>query len=82
MGSAAGEFRQSPAQSVNGMLGEQDCITGGLRELLDTGCHVDGVTDQGEFELSPPPMVPAITTPVLIPMPIRIMAPNRSVTRR
>ena len=32
--------------------------------------------------LLPPPMVPAITTPVLIPMPIRSAPPNRSATRR
>ena len=30
----------------------------------------------------PPPMVPAITTPVLIPIPIRRSPPNRSATRR
>ena len=34
------------------------------------------------LSLPPPPMVPAITTPVLIPMPIRSAPPNRSATRR
>jgi hypothetical protein len=32
--------------------------------------------------LPPPPMVPAITTPVLIPIPMRSSPPNRSATRR
>ena len=33
-------------EGVDGLLGEKDRVTGGLRELLDAGRNVDGVTDQ------------------------------------
>ena len=64
------------------LLGEKDRVTRGFGELVDTGSDVDRVADQGELELAPPPMVPAITTPVLIPMPMRSSPPNRSATKR
>lgn len=63
-------------------MGEKYCVTGGLGELLDAGRDVDGVADQGELKLPPPPMVPAITGPVLMPMPIRSARSNRSATMR
>ena len=34
------------------MAGEQDLVTGGLGELFDAGCDVDGVSDQCELELA------------------------------
>jgi hypothetical protein len=40
------------AEGVDGLVCEKDRVTGGLGELLDAGCDVDGVTDQGELELS------------------------------
>jgi hypothetical protein len=38
-------------QSVEGLLGEQNGVTGVLGELFDAGSDVDGVPDEGEFEL-------------------------------
>jgi hypothetical protein len=70
------------SQGVNGLLSEKDLVAGGFGELLDAGGHVDGVADKVNASLPPPPMVPAITTPVLIPMPMRSAPPNRSATRR
>ena len=40
------------SQGVDGLVGEQDRVAGGLGELLDAGGDVDGVTDQGELELA------------------------------
>src|ERR1700758_2778821 len=48
-----GEGGRSRSQRINGLLGEKDCVTGGLGELLDAGCDIDGVTDQGELQLAP-----------------------------
>ena len=70
------------SQGVDALVGKKDRVAGGLGELLDAGSDVDGVADQGELQFAAPPMVPAITTPVLIPMPIRSSPPNRSATRR
>jgi hypothetical protein len=47
-----GERGRSRSQGVNGLAGEKDCVAGGLGELLDAGCDVDGVADQGELELA------------------------------
>ena len=71
---------RSTIQGVDGLVGQKDRVTGGIGELLDAGRDVDGVADQSNSSL-PPPMVPAITTPVLIPIPIRSAPPNRSVRR-
>src|ERR1700752_1924931 len=40
-------------QGVDGLLGEKDRVAGVFGESLDAGCYVDGVTDEGEFELAP-----------------------------
>ena len=48
-----GEVGRSRSQRIDGLLGEKDCVTGGLGELLDAGCDIDGVTDQGELQLAP-----------------------------
>ena len=40
------------SQGVDGLLGEQDRVTGGLGELFDAGSDVDGVADQGELQLA------------------------------
>ena len=70
MESPVDESGRSRGQGIDALLGEKDCVIGGLGELLDAGSDVDGVADQSELSLPPPPMVPAITTPVLMPMPI------------
>jgi hypothetical protein len=54
MQSAVDESGRSGDKGVNGLVSEQDRVTGGLGELLDTGSDVDGVTDQSEFELASP----------------------------
>jgi hypothetical protein len=66
-------------QGIHALLSEQDRVAGGLGQLLDAGSHVDGATDEGELGLPPPPMVPAITTPVFIPTPIRSYPPTESL---
>src|ERR1700761_8158047 len=52
MGSPVDEGGRSMRQSSNALLGDKDLVAGGFGELLDAGCHVDGVTDQGEFEFA------------------------------
>src|ERR1700744_2287530 len=52
MGSPVDESGRSRRQGVDAPLGEKDRVTGGFGELLDAGCHVDGVTDEGELELA------------------------------
>ena len=52
MRSPVGEAGRSRNQSVDGLLGEKDCVAGGLGELLDAGSDVDGVTDQSELEFA------------------------------
>src|SRR4051794_3252010 len=42
----------SSRQGVDGVSGEQNRVTGGLGELLNTGGDVDRVPDQGELELA------------------------------
>ncbi len=34
------------------MLGEKDRVAGGFGELLDAGCHVEGVADEGELKFA------------------------------
>ncbi|MDT7758715.1 MAG: hypothetical protein QOH27_4613 [Mycobacterium sp.] len=48
MESPVGESGRCRRQCVDGLVGEKDCVANGFRELLDAGCHVDGVTDEGE----------------------------------
>jgi hypothetical protein len=52
MESPVDESRQSRRQGVDALLGEKDRVAGGFGELLDAGCHVDGVTDERELELA------------------------------
>src|ERR1700742_972984 len=52
MGSPVDEGGRSMRQSSNALLGDKDRVAGGFGELLDAGCHVDGVTDEGELELA------------------------------
>ena len=52
MGSPVDESGRSRRQGVDALLGEKDRVAGGFGELLDAGCHVDGVTDEGELELA------------------------------
>src|ERR1700743_1155348 len=52
MGSPVDEGGRSMRQSSNALLGDKDLVAGGFGELLDAGCHVDGVTDQGELEFA------------------------------
>jgi hypothetical protein len=63
-------------------MGQKDRVTGGLGELLDAGSDVDGVPISVNSSLLPPPMVPAITLPVLIPIPVGSSPANRSATWR
>ncbi len=51
--STVGEAGRTHIQGVNGLLGHQDRITGGLGQLLDAGCDVDSIADQCEFQLAP-----------------------------
>jgi hypothetical protein len=44
LGSAIDESGRSKSQSVDTRFGEKDCVARGLRELLDAGRDVDGVT--------------------------------------
>ena len=52
MRSPVDESGRSRSQGVDGLLGEQDRVAGGLGELLDAGGDVDGVADQGELQLA------------------------------
>jgi len=47
VGSPIGESKWSSNLGVHALLGEKDCVTGGLGQLLDAGRDVDRVTDQG-----------------------------------
>jgi hypothetical protein len=48
MRSALGESGQTGHEAVDGLLGQEDWVTGGLGELLDAGSDVDRVTDEGD----------------------------------
>src|ERR1700739_5112254 len=52
MESAVDESGRSRRQGVDALVGEKDRVAGGFGELLDAGCHVDGVTDEGELEFA------------------------------
>src|SRR6201999_3916825 len=52
MESPVDESGRSRRQGVDALLGKKDRVTGGFGELLDGGCHVDGVTDEGDLELA------------------------------
>src|SRR4030088_3187503 len=54
MGFPIDESWRTNAQRVDGLLGEKDCVAGGLGELLDTGSDVYGVAYEGELELASP----------------------------
>src|SRR6516225_11117564 len=54
MESPVDESARSRRQGVDALVGEKDSVAGGFGELLDTGCHVDGVADQGELQLAAP----------------------------
>ena len=78
------ESGRSRKQGVGCLVCEKNCVTSHPGELFDAGRNVDGVADQGELRLpaTAADEVPAITTPVLMPMPIRSAPPNLSATRR
>ena len=59
MESPVDKSERSRRQGFDALMGEKDSVAGGFGELLDAGCHVDGVTDQGELQLALP-MVPAM----------------------
>src|ERR1700744_2275638 len=52
MGSPVREPERSRCQGVDGRLGNEHCVSGGLGELFDPGSDVDCVADQGELELA------------------------------
>src|SRR5215469_320014 len=52
MESPVDESGRSRRQGVDALMGEKDRVAGGFGELLDAGCHVDGVTDEGELQLA------------------------------
>ena len=52
MGSPVGESSRARGEGIGGLLGEKDCVAGGLGELLDAGGDVDGVADQRELQLA------------------------------
>jgi hypothetical protein len=52
MESPFNESAGSRRERVEALLGEKDGVAGGFGELLDAGCHVDGVTDEGELKLA------------------------------
>ena len=52
MESPVDESGRSRRQGVDALLGEKDRVAGGFGELLDAGCDIDRVTDQGELQLS------------------------------
>jgi hypothetical protein len=54
MCSPVDEFGRSRRSGVDGLVGEKDCVTGGLGELLDAGSDISGVADQGELEVASP----------------------------
>jgi hypothetical protein len=43
--SSVDESGWSLCQFIDAVVGEKDCVTSGLGELLDTGSHIDGVAD-------------------------------------
>src|SRR5947209_3602931 len=47
-----GERGRSRRQGFNGLAGEKNCVASGTGELLNAGCDVHGVTDEGELELA------------------------------
>ena len=47
MESPVDERGRSRRQGVDALLGEKDRVACCFGELLDAGCHVDGVTDEG-----------------------------------
>ena len=53
MRSPVGKPGRRRYQGVDAVIREQDCVIGGLGELLDAGSDVDGVADKGELELAP-----------------------------
>src|ERR1700739_1967485 len=52
MGSPVDESGRSRRQGIDALVGEKDRVAGGFGELLDAGCDIDGVTDEGELELA------------------------------
>jgi hypothetical protein len=52
MESPVDESGRSRSQRIDALLGEKDRVAGGFGELLDAGCHVDRVADEGELELA------------------------------
>src|ERR1700739_4193730 len=52
MESPVDESGPSRRQGIDALLGEKDRVAGGFGELLDAGCDIDRVTDQGELQLS------------------------------
>jgi hypothetical protein len=74
-GSALGEPQRSSPESVDGLAGEKDRVGGGLVSCSTRAATLRVSPIKVNSSLPPPPMVPAITTPVLIPMPIRNPGP-------
>jgi hypothetical protein len=82
MESPVDESGRPRRQGVDGLLGEKDSVAVVLVSCSTRAATLTVSPMRVNSSLPPPPMVPAITTPVLIPMPMRSSPPNRSATRR
>jgi hypothetical protein len=52
VGSPLDQSWRSRNQGVGRLNGEKDRVAGSFGELFDTRSNIDGVTDEGEFELA------------------------------